>query len=67
MAEPETEEKPLRQLLVERRWRALPPLEGLWAYSLAPLLSEYLAGSASQQRERILRELREVFLAAVEK
>jgi 5-methylcytosine-specific restriction protein B len=49
------------------RGRPLPPLEDLWAYSVQPLLSEYLAGAPSQQRERLLGELRTLFLAAVEK
>jgi 5-methylcytosine-specific restriction protein B len=53
--------------LWSQRGRPQPPLEDLWAYSLEPLLSEYLAGVASQQRERLLNELRALFLASVEK
>jgi 5-methylcytosine-specific restriction protein B len=53
--------------LWSRTGKPQPPLEDLWAYSLAPLLSEYLAGMASQQREGVLRKLRELFLASVEK
>jgi len=44
-----------------------PPLRNLWEFSLEPLLDEYLAGVAEQQRARELKTLRELFLAPVQK
>ena len=53
--------------LWSRGGRPLPPLQGLWAYSLQPLLSEYMAGVPSQHRERVLDALGSQFLAPVER
>ena len=47
--------------------KPLPPLFDLWAYSLRPLLSEYLAGLPSDAREQLLRNLGDLFLAPVKK
>lgn len=49
------------------RGQPQPPLRNLWEFSLEPLIDEYLAGVAEQQRLRELRALRDLFLAAVEK
>lgn len=47
--------------------QAQPPLRNLWEFSLEPLIDEYLAGVAEQQRTRELKTLRDLFLASVEK
>ena len=44
-----------------------PPLHDLWRHSLEPLIEEYLAGIAQTAREQQLRQLREAFLAPIER
>jgi len=40
-----------------------PPLLDLWAFSLAPLLEEYMAGAMPQTRDKELKLFREAFCA----
>ncbi len=56
---------PRRQILWKPNGEALGPLEGLWTFSIQPLLEQYLAGSDTRDNE--LHEFRGLFTKAPRK
>jgi 5-methylcytosine-specific restriction protein B len=57
-------EKKRRSVLFNGKGAALEPVDTLWRYSLEPLLTQYLSGIDSGERERIIKQARGVLLDA---
>ena len=58
-------EKRRNRVLFNGKGAALDPVETLWRYSLAPLLTQYLSGIDSDERDTLLERAESVLLTGI--
>ncbi|OKP97662.1 McrB family protein [Paenibacillus sp. P46E] len=56
----------VQQVLWNRKGQGRGPISGLWNYSLAPLLEQYLSGADAYERKLLMQQAKDIFLKGQE-